>query len=310
MVRRLPVVLVLALSPVASLAIGRSQGAGEISLRDVLLALDRPFHTQATIERAYEGADRYVRHLQSCSSERSNSEEMPICVLDVLLRGKELAPIPGRSAPAQNTFTSTMTSGEGSCAALVATVLALTEDLGSPFDAVILREHVLLGLRASPGRYFEVLEQGREVTEPDLSHHGPFPPGGPTRVGGREYVGYYLDNLAARLAEAADTNSADETFQAALQRVPRAARVHYNYGTFLLQHGRNEPSLYHLTRAIRLGWKDADAFVNRGAALWRLERIKAARRSFKKALQLDPHDRRAASNLRSLDAGEVAATGQ
>jgi Flp pilus assembly protein TadD len=50
-------------------------------------------------------------------------------------------------------------------------------------------------------------------------------------------------------------------------------------------------------RAIRLGWKDASIFVNRGAARWELGQLKAAKRDFRKALRIDPENPEATANL-------------
>jgi tetratricopeptide (TPR) repeat protein len=203
------------------------------------------------------------------------------------------------SDPDQNIVTTALVDRRGSCAVLIAVALALTEDLDEPFQAVVLREHVLLGLEDSPDTLYEVLEKGKELSESKLARYEPFPPGGPIRVSGADYIPYYLDNLAARFAEAGDAEKAAQTFQKALELGPRAARIYYNYGTFLLQN-RPQEALEHLTRAIRLGWKDADAFVNRGVALWKLGRTKAAERDYRKALTLDPENRRAKANLRQL----------
>ena len=94
---------------------------------------------------------------------------------------------------------------------------------------------------------------------------------------------------------------AEKAFQQALEYGPRAARLHYNYGTFLLQQERPEEALEHLTRTIRLGWSDANAYVNRGVALWKLKRTKKAAESFRNALGRDPLNRRAKDNLEKID---------
>lgn len=94
---------------------------------------------------------------------------------------------------------------------------------------------------------------------------------------------------------------AETAFQQALEYGPRAARLHYNYGTFLLQEERPEEALEHLSRAIRLGWSDADAYVNRGVAFWKLKRNKKAAASFRKALDRDPLNRRAKANLKAIE---------
>lgn len=112
----------------------------------------------------------------------------------------------------------------------LALALALTEDLGDPFEAMVLREHVMLGLNASPEVLYEVLERGRELSDSDLSRHEPYPPGGPTRESGAVYLPYYLDNLAARFAEAGDAEAAEGIFLKALELGPQAVRVYFSYG--------------------------------------------------------------------------------
>jgi Flp pilus assembly protein TadD len=172
--------------------------------------------------------------------------------------------------------------------------------------AVVFRDHVVLATGAEPDTLFEVLQQGQALTETDLARLEPFPPGGPARVDGWDYLPFYLDNLAARLAESGKTAAAEGTFRQARELAPGNARLRYNYGTFLLQLERFEDAWAELDRAIRLGWKDADAFVNRGVARFKLGRYSQARRDFQRALRLDPQNRRAQDNLAMLDAVSTA----
>jgi len=49
------------------------------------------------------------------------------------------------------------------------------------------------------------------------------------------------------------------------------------------------------------GCDDVDAWVNRGVAPWQLGNVHAARRSFEKALDRNPGNARATSNLAALE---------
>jgi len=83
---------------------------------------------------------------------------------------------------------------------------------------------------------------------------------------------------------------------------PKVAGLRYNLGTFLVQHERYREGDRELTLAIRRGWIDADAYVNRGVARWKLGKLANARRDFEHALRLEPGNREAAANLRQLGA--------
>lgn len=231
--------------------------------------------------------------VQSCQSEADE------CILEILLADDTLSAIASASSPFENSATSALTQRGGSCAALVAVILALGESTASPFKAMILRQHVVL--TSGGNRYFEVLDGGRRLAQAELNRHQPDPPVGIVTVGGWEYLPYYLDNLAARLADAGKHDRADAAFQEALKRAPNAARIRYNYGTFLFQQGAYVDAERELRKSMSLGWKDAAAFVNRGATRWKLGRLKAARRDFKRALQLDPKNREATTNLQRLE---------
>lgn len=277
---------------------GRTRG-------DALLArfLDRDATVFAGAEpqRAREAARRYADRLAPCLDVPQRPLARGECALRVILGDENLEPVALSTSPFENTVSSVLAGGRGSCAALVATVLALTENLGGPFQAVILRDHVLLASTSLPAVYYETFEGGRRLSEAELSRYRPDPPGGPIRAGGFAFLPYYLDNLAARFAETGEPESSERLFREALASAPGSARIHYNYGTFLLGLERVEEALVHLDRAIRLGWTDAAVHVNRGAALWRLGRLKAARRDFAQALWLDPTNREARANLRRLD---------
>jgi tetratricopeptide (TPR) repeat protein len=56
----------------------------------------------------------------------------------------------------------------------------------------------------------------------------------------------------------------------------------------------------HLVRAIPLGWDDADAWVNRGVAEWKLGRLRKAERCMKRALEEDPRSEAARTTLERI----------
>lgn len=269
------------------------------SLVDQLLQADGLLPSKDAESDAKRATERYVGDLQTCRHS-TNADSWRRCALRSLLGSNGMKPTGKPAAPEANTITSALVSGEGSCAALVAAVLALTEPFGEPFDAVVMRDHVVLGLRSSPGIYFEVLEGGRQLTDLDLRRHKMPPDGRPLRVRGQEYLAYYLDNLAARLADTGGTAKAESALLRALVIAPKSGRVHYNYGTLLLRLARNQDALEHLRLAIKFRWDDADAWVNRGVASWKLGRLSAARRSFEKALAKEPGNRQAATDLEAL----------
>jgi len=106
-------------------------------------------------------------------------------------------------------------------------------------------------------------------------------------VSGWDPLPYYPNNLAAQLAESEEVEKADAFFRTALELAPDAACLNYNYGTFLVKQLRDAEALAHLDRAIHAGWDDADAWVNRGVALSRLDRGQEARESFETAVLVD-----------------------
>jgi len=264
-----------------------------------MLELDSELVSVGGADEAQEAVVSLSRQFAICSER--DGEARNRCIVQALFAGDTLTPTRHDSMPQNNTVTTALTEGRGSCAALTATVLALTDGPEAPFVALILRDHVLLGSAASEGVYYELLDGGKRVPENRVVRHKPHPPGGPVRVTGADYVPYYVDNLAARLAEAGEFEPAELAFRKALALGPKIARIHYNYGTFLLQRSRFKAAERYLSRAIRLGWNDADAFVNRATARWKLGQEKAARRDLRRALELDPRHPQASINLRRLE---------
>lgn len=271
------------------------------TLLERFLVYDGPIFDEAGAEKAKAVARKYEERLPACIQEHGEPQKIEECILRMIFGGETRKPGSVSVVPAESTVTLVLVEGRGSCAARVAAVLGLTEDLGEPFNAVVLRDHVLLVSRSSPEVRYETLEGGRRLASGELSRYAPFPPGGPIHVSGAGFVPYYLDNLAARYAEAGDDVTAARFFGEALGSGPAPARVHYNYGTFLLRIDRSEEAYVHLDRAIDLGWDDTDAYANRGAANWKLGRLEDARRDLQRALELNPRHKEARANLQSLE---------
>ena len=270
----------------------------DIPLLTVLLDLDRPLYDRDTLERARTAALRLTGRVDSCNE--ASGKRGVECALEAVLHGITATPLSDPQVET-STVTAALIHGRGTCAALVAVALALTAHPEPLFEAVVLREHVLLGTVDGMDRYFETIEAGRRLSGSDLYRYKPWPPGGPVRVKASDYPAYYADNIAVRLANAGQSDLARQFFEESISIAPSAARVRFNFGTFLLGTERYTEAEAELARAIRLGWKDAPAFVNRGAARWQLGRLKAAERDFRKALKLAPENREAAVNLRRLE---------
>lgn len=260
-------------------------------LIDRLLLFDATLVTPAETAKARAAFNGHIERLASCATED--------CVLEALLGNGGFSTDRAMAAPRANTATYALAEGRGSCAALVAVVLAVASEQHLALEAVVFRDHVVLASATNPTVHYEVLEGGRVLEARELANYAS-PPGGPVRVDADGYLPLYLDNLAARLAEAGKNDEAHGLFQEVLALAPDTARVNYNYGTFLLGRKRPRDALTYLDRAIELGWADADAWVNHGVALWQLNRGEEARASFETALELDPTNRDARQNLRKI----------
>lgn len=278
--------------------------AQDAALTDRLLALDRRIlgHNRPADDAArVRVAELGTRARRECPLDHGRID--PACVLSLVLGTGGLEARRDDRAVEANAVSRALAGRAGSCASLTAIALAIAEELSpGAIGAVILTDHTLLTERGGAARTFEPLEGGRVLRPNEIERYAPFPPGGPAHVDAEGFIPYYLDNLAARLAAAGRHDAAERAFTEALTRGPRVARVHYNYGTWLLQQERWTEAAQHLDRAIDLGWRDADALVNRGVARWRLGKKKAAERDFREALELKPGDRRARMNLARLEA--------
>jgi tetratricopeptide (TPR) repeat protein len=270
-------------------------------LLESFLTIDAGYNDDNTTEAARVAAAEILKDLARCGALHDDPALESECFLAAVLRADGSVAALDDSSIRENTVAYALANRDGSCAALVGAALALTQDLHEPFHAIILRNHVLLASASTPGIYYETLDGGRRITEREFLSHRTAPEL-TLRVGGREYVPYYLDNLAARVASKGQLDRAEGAFDQALEIAPDAGRIRYNYGTFLVRSGRYREGLRQLTEAVRVGWNDPDVFVNRGFAYWKLGRVKPARNDFERALRLDPRNREAARNLERLNA--------
>ena len=253
----------------------------------------------ATIEVARQRATTWSDKLDRCYGPTLDDARVARCVAQTLFGQGGFASSRHPDAVGENTIAGVLASGSGSCAALVAIALALSEARSGSLRAAVFRDHVVLGLKES-GLAFETLEGGRETDVATVPHH-PAPMDGRSRLDGIAFVPFYLDNLGARLVAAGNTPKAIEMFEAALARAPRFGRTHYNYGTLLLGLKRFDAALEHFDGAIKADWDDAPTWINRGAALEGLGRTRDAERSYRRALQKDPESAAARTNLERLE---------
>jgi Tfp pilus assembly protein PilF len=158
----------------------------------------------------------------------------------------------------------------------------------------------VFGLEGYPELFFETLSRGT-MTRIEREQRHQFPHSGLLRLALHDFFPYYLDNLAALLADAGKVTDADTMFRKALVMNGGSERIRFSYGTYLLENGFHDHALHHLELAIEYGWDDADTWVNRGMALSRLGRLTDARGCFWKALDHDPENRQTRANLKSME---------
>ena len=216
---------------------------------DVLLSIDEPLVEQAMVLAARAALDEIRPAIDACRDPGTLNWER--CLLSSILGNARLTAKPPADEPIANTAAVALVHKSGSCAAVVAVVLALT-DAHTPFQAVVLTDHVLLESTRHPGVYYEPLRSGARVDPTFTDLDGSVL----VRVGFREYLAYYLDNLAARFALANEAQTSDRLFKDALMLAPGAARVHYNYGLFKRWRGDLSGAGEHARRASELGWPD------------------------------------------------------
>jgi hypothetical protein len=240
-----------------------------------------------------ELAARFVR----CRNEHPEGDSAGACLRSVVFGGDGLNVVNDSSTVRESTLTGLLLDHRGGCAALVALAMVLDP---LAWDAYVLRNHVLLRTRLEPPRYFELTAQGREISVRELKNRfGPQLDSGVV-VDAPTFIGYYLDNLAVRLAADGRDDEAERLFRQNVKREPYEARLHLNYGTFLLERGRLDEARKQLKLAVRDAPKSADGWTNLGVAHARLGKIDRARDCFERALKLEPGNQTARTNLAAI----------
>ena len=231
--------------PAAETPTGDSPAVATI---EMFLEIDDTIVSDDLMIAARDAAAEITPAIKRCGDEATLSTEQ--CLLAAILGNARLTTRPGTAQPADSTLSATLARKSGTCAALVAIVLALTEDHGAPFRAVVLRDHVLLESSRHPEVFYETLRSGARV-KLDLSRREVEIA---VRTDLADYVAYYLDNLAARFALVDDLETAERLFGQALDSAPDSARIHYNFGLFHRLRGSGEAGAVFLDRAYELGW--------------------------------------------------------
>ena len=150
------------------------------------------------------------------------------------------------SLPVQSSLTGALSGDPSTCAALAA--LVLVTDREERWRAVLLEEHVVLRL-ADSDVYVELLESGRRLPPEEIISLTSKELGRLTETGRAGFVPYYTDNLASRVDSPGKSRA---LYKQALRLAPSSARIHYNYGTFLLRQGATSEALTMLTKALEL----------------------------------------------------------
>jgi len=154
---------------------------------------------------------------------------------------------------------------------------------------------VLIGLRGNDDWYFDPMNGGREMTAGyAFSTYGlPF-----SRAEQAD-VDRFLGHYAARLAA---SSPSEKLYRLAVKASPGSARVRYAFGAWLLRQNRIDEARDQLDKSTELGPDNFDAWMDRGTALEKTGRFKAARRSYAQALRVDPRSKAAADKLGAMDA--------
>jgi len=240
-----------------------------------------------------ELAARFIR----CRNEHSEGDSAGACLRSVVFGGDGLNVVNDSSTVRESTLTGLLLDNRGSCAALVALAMVLDP---LAWDAYVLRDHVLLRTRAEPTRYLELTAQGREISIKELRNRfGPQLDAGVV-VDAPRFIGYYLDNLAVRLAGDGREADAERLFRDNIKQEPYEGRLRLNYGTFLLDRGRLEEARRQLKLAVRDAPENPDAWTNLGVVQARLGKPDRATECFERALRLEPGNQTARTNLTAI----------
>lgn len=290
--------LVAALLCSGRTAIARSQTA----LIDDFLAADARVLDTPRSDSAHNSFDALAREASACQAIETTDKAR--CVVDSLFASDELVTVPEPGDPQSSTVTSALGSHRGNCAALTALALALAERVSVPMEAVVFPRHVVVRARGDENHVFELLARGGVLSVSQLRNR--LGPDGKSYVAvrPRDFLPYYLDNLAVRLADAGDGDRAVAMFENAIAAGPRVSRIRFNYGTYLLEQGQLEAAEKQLRRAIRLESDSAAGWANLGVVVAKQGDTTEARRCFERALRHDRGNRIAAENLKALDADE------
>ena len=103
-----------------------------------------------------------------------------------------------------------------------------------------------------------------------------------------------------QLARVIEPARAIALLEEAKQLAPADARIPAEEGRIYLKSGKPDLALVAFGRALALAPRNAEAFNNRGAALWALDQKQIARQDFERALAIDPCQFDARLNLRRL----------
>lgn len=242
-----------------------------------------------------ELAARFVR----CRNEHPEGDSAGACLRSVVFGGDGLNVVNDSSTVRESTLTGLLLDHRGGCAALVALAMVLDP---LAWDAYVLRNHVLLRTRLEPPRYFELTAQGREISVRELKNRFGSQLKAAVIVSAPKFIGYYLDNLAVRLAGDGRETDAERFFQKAIALGPRETRPRLNYGTFLLERDRVDEAVHQLKVAARHARNDADAWTNLGVAYARRGQDERAADSFERATRIDPGHATARTNLATVRA--------
>jgi len=268
------------------------------------LAVDARFLDATQIAAARVAFEALVRDASPCGAGAESGQDRARCVVDVIFASPEIETVTEPGDPESSTLTAALVAHRGNCAGLSALVLAIAEQVGVPMEAVVFPRHVVVRAPGESDRVFELLSRGASLSMPLLRSRLGAEGAHDTRVRSTAFPAFYLDNFAVRFADAGDDDRAEAMFEKAVDAAPRAARVRFDYGTFLLGRHRPERARGQLRRAVRLDSRSSPAWANLGVALARLGSIAAARRCFERALRHDLGNRIAAENLKTLSGAE------
>jgi tetratricopeptide (TPR) repeat protein len=270
------------------------------SLLDAFLAVDARVVDPSQVAAARTAFEALIRDASSCGTGAIPRQDRARCVVDALFASGELQSIAEPGIPESSTVTAALVAHRGNCAGLTGLALAVAERVDVPMDAVVFRGHVVVRAPEDGDHVFELLRRGARIPMTQLRTQLGSEGAHDTRVRSKVFPAFYLDNFAVRFADAGDDARAEALFEDAIEAAPRAARIRFDYGTFLLGRDRVTLAKDQLRRAVSLDSRSSPAWANLGVALARLGASAEARRCFERALRYDPQNNIAAQNLFTL----------